>query len=202
MSETYTVDNLFTANQVQPVVAQADVVAAGQQLQRGCVVGRDSGTTATYSEEHTFPDSDEDLVIKLDDKTAKTDGLVVKKGSSTLTISTDYTVSKDGTSGEVSITRVDSGALAKKDKVTVTFTGNNRDKGQLKAVDSSATGLGYDHPFAVLGIDVDSRSGSKNAPVYLTGEFNETALSFGGTDTLANHDADLRKIGIIVKKNI
>lgn len=202
MSETFTVDDLFSATQVQPLTADKGNIASGQQLKRGCVLGVDGTSTGSYKESLTFPDSDEDLTVKLADKTALTSGLVVKKGSSTLTISTDYTVSKDAETGEVTITRVDSGALAKKDTIEVSYTANNREKNFLKAVDSTASSAGYNVPYAVLGRDTDTTEGPKQAPIFLTGEFNSKALTFGGTDTVSDHAAKAREIGLIFKANI
>lgn len=202
MSETYTVDNLFSATQVQPLTADKGNIASGQQLKRGCVLGVDSSSTSTYSETPTFPNSDENLAVKLEDKTALTDGLTVKNGSTTYTISTDYTVAKDAETGEVTITRVALGSIAKNTKVTVSYTANYREKGYLKAVDSSASSAGYNVPYAVLGRDTDTTEGPKQAPIYLTGEFNSKALTFGGTDTVSDHAAKAREIGLIFKANI
>src|SRR5690554_5113407 len=71
------------------------------------------------------------------------------------------------------------------------------DNGQAKAVDSKQTD-GTQTPYAVLAEDVDAREEAKPGIVYLTGEFNEAALVFGGEDTADTHKVALRKIGIFV----
>ena len=86
--------------------------------------------------------------------------------------------------------------------MTVSYTANYREKGYLKAVDSSASSAGYNVPFAVLGRDTDTTDGAKQAPIYLTGEFNSDALTFGGTDTVEDHVVKAREIGLIFKENI
>ncbi|MCZ8520134.1 MULTISPECIES: head decoration protein [Paenibacillus] len=66
-------------------------------------------------------------------------------------------------------------------------------------VDSTKTD-GSQVPFAVLADDVDATLSDKTAAVYLTGEFNDSKLTFGGTDTLAKHKTELRRIGIFTRK--
>ncbi|MBM7580016.1 head decoration protein [Jeotgalibacillus terrae] len=72
------------------------------------------------------------------------------------------------------------------------------DTGLAKAVDSVATD-GSQVPYAILAKDVDATDESLPAPVYLTGEFNQTVLIFGGTDTFETHKPKLREIGIFLK---
>lgn len=69
---------------------------------------------------------------------------------------------------------------------------------KAKAVDSTAVD-GSQRPYAVLAEAVDATSADKTAPVYLSGEFNEDALAFGGTDTIATHRAALRALNIYAK---
>jgi hypothetical protein len=66
------------------------------------------------------------------------------------------------------------------------------------AVDSSKT-TGEQTAYAILANDTDASSADIIAPVYLTGEYNGDALTFGGTDTKTTHKAALRKIGIFIK---
>lgn len=72
--------------------------------------------------------------------------------------------------------------------------------GQAKAVDSAAAD-GSQTPSAILAEDVDATTGEKAAAIYLTGEFNENALVFGGADTANTHRKKLREIGIFLKSN-
>jgi hypothetical protein len=71
---------------------------------------------------------------------------------------------------------------------------------EAKLVDS-ASGDGSEYPAVILAEDVDATAGTKPAAVYLTGEFNENALAFGGTDTAATHKTALREVGIFLKTN-
>ncbi|MGN0885795.1 MAG: hypothetical protein ACI4RT_02230 [Candidatus Spyradenecus sp.] len=56
--------------------------------------------------------------------------------------------------------------------------------------------------YAILAEDCDSTVTAKEAPVYLTGEFNEDALTVGDAITVADCKVPLRKLGIFIKKNI
>lgn len=72
--------------------------------------------------------------------------------------------------------------------------------GEATIVNSTATD-GSQTSYAILAEDVDATAAAKSAAVYLTGEFNENALTFGGTDTADTHRVALRKIGIFLKTN-
>lgn len=67
-------------------------------------------------------------------------------------------------------------------------------------VDSSKTD-GSQAPYAVLAdVEVDATTKDVRAVAYTDGEFNRSALKFGGTDTIDKHEDELRKIGIITKR--
>jgi len=68
--------------------------------------------------------------------------------------------------------------------------------GSYKAV-NSANADGSQIPLAILA--GDAASADTVAPVYLTGEFNAAALTFGGSDTADTHKDALRKLGIFAK---
>lgn len=72
--------------------------------------------------------------------------------------------------------------------------------GLATLVDSTATD-GSETPYAILQEDVDATDADKPAAIYLTGEFNEAALTFGGTDTADIHRVKLREMGIFLKTN-
>ena len=74
--------------------------------------------------------------------------------------------------------------------------------GTLCKVDSGKTMISA--VYAVLAEDVDTASGDKVAAVYLTGEFNENALSFKTENAAAVADfkASARKVGIFFKPSI
>ncbi|MCY9710047.1 head decoration protein [Paenibacillus larvae] len=70
---------------------------------------------------------------------------------------------------------------------------------ELKPVDSKNEDESK-KPFAILAdVIVDATDADQRISVYLTGEFNRNALTFGGTDTVATHEEALRDIGIFVK---
>lgn len=55
-------------------------------------------------------------------------------------------------------------------------------------------------PFGILTDDIDATDGDERAVAYLTGEFNERALIFKGSDTVDGFKTALRKLGIFAKK--
>ena len=93
------------------------------------------------------------------------------------------------------------------------LTGQNLSRGTVLARDSgndnnlvivdSASGTASIHdPVAVLAEDVDASEGNVTGPLYLSGEFNENALTFGGTDTADTHRDALRDLSIFLKKSV
>ena len=73
--------------------------------------------------------------------------------------------------------------------------------GKGNIVDSTRSD-GSQKPYGILCDAVDATSADKAATIYMTGEFNSAALTFGGTDTAATHKAALRELGIFLKTNI
>ncbi len=67
---------------------------------------------------------------------------------------------------------------------------------------NSANSDGSQSVYAILAAAVDATSGDVVAPVYYTGEFNQAALTFGGSDTAATHKTAARKIGLFFKTTI
>ena len=67
-------------------------------------------------------------------------------------------------------------------------------------VDSTSATDSIKKPYGILTDDVDATTEDRETTVYLTGEFNQDALIFGGTDTFEIHAVALREIGIILKK--
>lgn len=70
--------------------------------------------------------------------------------------------------------------------------------GKAKKVNSTSSD-GSQKPYAIVTDDVEL---DNPVNVYLTGEFNENALKFGGTDDADKHRIALRDIGIFLKENI
>lgn len=50
----------------------------------------------------------------------------------------------------------------------------------------------------VLADAVDATQEASGAPVYLTGQFNEAAVSFGGDSEVDDHKEELRELGIFL----
>ncbi|GEB35300.1 head decoration protein [Brevibacillus parabrevis] len=73
--------------------------------------------------------------------------------------------------------------------------------GKAVMVDSSKTD-GSEKPYAVLAQTIDATLADTTAPVYLTGEFNMTKLSFGGTDDASKHKWSMRQIGMFLKRTL
>ena len=73
---------------------------------------------------------------------------------------------------------------------------------KLVEVDDASATASVKDPYAVLAHDSDSTDADAEAIVYLFGHFNGAALTFGGDDTLADHEAALRAKGIYVSTNL
>ena len=58
---------------------------------------------------------------------------------------------------------------------------------------------GAQTPYAVLAEDADATSADAQAPIYLTGEFDQNQLVFGGTDTIATHRKAMRALSMFAK---
>lgn len=65
---------------------------------------------------------------------------------------------------------------------------------------NSASSDGSQSPVAILAEDADATSADVQALVYLSGAFNQAAVTFGGTDTATTHKAALRDLNIYLKK--
>lgn len=79
-----------------------------------------------------------------------------------------------------------------------TVVGLVTETGKAISVDTTAVD-GSKNPYGIIAEDVEA---DKPVVVYLTGEFNEAALTFGGADTADTHRRALRDIGIFLKENI
>ena len=60
---------------------------------------------------------------------------------------------------------------------------------------------GSETPDAILAEDVDASAEDKQAVVYFSGEFNETALTLGNGHTLESIRAGLRSKSLFLRKN-
>jgi len=73
---------------------------------------------------------------------------------------------------------------------------------QAQLVDSTATDGSQVARYILLDKAVDATSAAKKATAALTGKFEEGELTFGGTDTIETHRADMRDKGLYTGKNI
>lgn len=97
------------------------------------------------------------------------------------------------------------------DKLTVADGAGNLTAGAVLALDGSGNGVLVDSgnatpsiqsPHAILAQDIDASTTGGEVIVYLAGHFNESELTFGGTDTVADHRAALRQLGIYLGTNV
>lgn len=82
-----------------------------------------------------------------------------------------------------------------------TVLGKVTASGKCVAVDNSLAN-GAQTVYAILAEDVDATSADVVTAAYFTGEFNTTALTFGGDDTAADHKDAARGLGIFFKTNV
>lgn len=73
--------------------------------------------------------------------------------------------------------------------------------GKFVAVDSTAED-GSDVLVAILAETVDATNGDIETAAYFTGEFNQNALVFGGSDTYEDHKDAARARGIFMKDTV
>lgn len=73
--------------------------------------------------------------------------------------------------------------------------------GKYVLCDSGAAD-GSQAPVAILAEDCDASGGDAQAVVYLSGAFNENAVTFGGSDSADTHRAALRDLNIYLKKSV
>jgi len=60
---------------------------------------------------------------------------------------------------------------------------------------------GSQYPYSILADEeVDATTQDVRAAAYLDGEFNRDALTFGGTDKVAQHEVAMRNVGLITKR--
>jgi len=74
--------------------------------------------------------------------------------------------------------------------------------GKFVLVQSDGTDDGRRTAAAILAQNVDASTGDVVCAVYIKGEFNERALTFGGTDDADDHRAALQAIGIILRDSV
>lgn len=88
--------------------------------------------------------------------------------------------------------------LSGENRARGTVLGKITASGKLKIV-NSANVDGSQVPYGVLLEDCDASGSDKTCLVALSGEFNQAAMVFGGTDTYTTHKAALRDANIYIK---
>ena len=73
--------------------------------------------------------------------------------------------------------------------------------GKLVIADSSKSD-GSQTIYAIAADAVNATTADQPVPIYLTGEFNQAALTFGGSDTFVKHKDTAKAIGIFFKTNV
>lgn len=86
------------------------------------------------------------------------------------------------------------------DKLTIAKSGALV-RGTLLTADGAVAGGADAEIYAVLAEDIDTTDAAKEGAVYLTGEFNENALTVA-SGTVADCKASARKVGIFIKGSI
>jgi len=74
--------------------------------------------------------------------------------------------------------------------------------GKYALVNSAGPDDGRRTAAAILAEDVDATDNDVVTTAYVRGEFNENALVFGGTDTVATHKSHLQDIGIFLRGSV
>ncbi|QTX33216.1 head decoration protein [Aminithiophilus ramosus] len=82
-----------------------------------------------------------------------------------------------------------------------TVLGRVTASGKCVPVDSSKSD-GSQEPYAVLAADAHAAEADAVVPVYLTGIFNASALTFGGTDAADAHRTACRRLGMFLRDNV
>jgi len=74
--------------------------------------------------------------------------------------------------------------------------------GKYDLVVSDGTDDGSRTAAAILAQDIDATNDDVTCAVFITGEFNENALTFGGTDDADTHRATLQSLGMILRPSV
>jgi len=210
MTETYTPENLFAGNGMS-VVSGTVTLVTGQDLEKGSVLGKVTREAGAPASEGNSGDGEVTGVAmgaatQLGDYTLICTSAPTEAGANDAgfaVFAPDGKRLEDAVQGVTygndhlgfTIGNADEADFAVSDSFTIPITAVDD---EWKLV-NSANVDGSAEPRAVLAADVDASEEDKTAPVYLTGEFNEEALTFGGTDDADTHREALRELGIFLK---
>jgi len=214
MTETFTPDNLYAGD--YPVVTDSIIVASGAgSLPRGRVLGRiDVGTVPTTGTADVGNTGDGTVTVVTGGVNtlggiytitcieAVTNGgvfnVINPSGKVIGTVAIDPGAGQTGvfTSDEINFTVTDGATdFAYGDFFTVTVPAGS---GKYTSVDSTAID-GSDAPVCVLLEAVDATAADVTTSVALSGEFDDSELSVGGSDTVAQHKDAMRALNMYQK---
>lgn len=112
--------------------------------------------------------------------------------------------------GEYKPCNLIAGEYPRIERIITIASGSNLTKGAVLGritasgkfvLSASGASDGSETPDAILAEDVDASAEDKQAVVYFSGEFNENALTLGGSFTLDDIRAGLRSKSIFFRKN-
>lgn len=210
MSETYTPANLFAGSSM-PIVSGKMTLASGQNLSLGSVLGKmtkaiGSVVTGTNNGDGEVTGVALGAEAKIGSYALACTAAPSEAGANDAVFAVyapDGSRLEDAVQGvayanghlEFTIGNATASDFAVGDSFSIPVAAGS---GYAKLVDSASVD-GSANPVAILADDVDATEEDKPAPVYLTGEFNEDALTFGGSDDADTHRDALRALGIFLK---
>lgn len=208
--ETYTPEKLF-AGSVMPKVADVVTILAGQKLTRGAALGLVKKAVGTISAAETntgdaaiakatldaHAQVGDYIITCITAPTAAGDDAVfsVKTPAGYLLANANQNVEYAGGHLVFKISASDEAATAAGDTYTIPVVAGS---GMAKLVDKAAVD-GSENMYAILAEDVDATDADKVAPVYVTGEFNQSAVIFADGTTAADVKTAARALGIFLK---
>lgn len=211
MSETYTPANLLAGSSMS-IVSGKMILASGQNLSRGSVLGKVTKALGTVVSGTNTGDGELAGVALGAEAKIGSYALVCTAAPSEASANDavfavyapDGSRLEDAVQGvayanghlEFTIGNATAADFVVGDSFSIPVAAGS---GYAKLVDSSSVDGSAD-PVAILADDVDATGEDTPAPVYLTGEFNEDALTFGGSDDADTHRDALRALGIFLKK--
>ncbi len=210
MNEIYTPANLFAGSSMS-IVSGTMILASGQNLSRGSVLGKVTKALGTVTSGENTGDGELSGVALGAEAQIGSYALVCTAAPSGAgandavfaVYAPDGSRLEDALQGvayanghlEFTVGNATAADFAVGDSFSIPVAAGS---GYARLVDSASVDGSAD-PVAILAEDVDATEADTPAPVYLTGEFNEDALTFGGSDDADTHRDALRALGIFLK---
>ncbi len=203
-SETFTPDKVIGGD--FPIKTSPETLESGENLSRGCVMGKKTVGTVAATGLADAGNTGDGTCTGVAAKKNVQPGTYTAKGILAATDGGTFEIlAPDGS--QVGIAQV--GVAFTSDQLDLTINDGTTDfavgdiftittpagSGELVSVNSAAID-GSGNPYGVLLEDKDASGGAQSIPVALTGEFNEEALTFGGSDTAATHKDAMRKLSM------